>query len=56
MKTMAIDINCPNCCVLAGTYCNGLGVGVDLCQARINAASAATREANRKRMLDGGPK
>lgn len=42
--TRAVDIDCPKGHAKAGTYCND---GVDLCQERINAAGAITREANR---------
>lgn len=47
-KTRAVDLDCPKCGTLAGTYCNGEGVGVDLCIARINLAVRTKREANQK--------
>lgn len=40
MKALAID--CPNGCAPTGTFCNGHGVGLDICQARINRARAIT--------------
>lgn len=48
-QTRATDIDCPNGHAKAGEVCNGTGVGTDLCQDRINAAVATTREANRRR-------
>lgn len=45
--TRAVDIDCPRCKTPAGTYCNGLGIGVDLCRQRIIAAAKKTREENR---------
>ena len=47
-STRAVDIDCPQGHATAGTVCNGYGIGVDLCQARINAAVAITRDANRR--------
>lgn len=47
-STRAVDIDCPQGHAKAGTVCNGYGIGVDLCQARINAAMATTRAANRR--------
>lgn len=41
----AVDIDCPNGHAPAGTHCNGLGVGADLCVDRITAARAASRAA-----------
>ena len=40
------------CGALAGAYCNGNGIGVDLCQERINEAARLTR-AKRKRRVAG---
>lgn len=37
------------CGAVAGEYCGSYGVGTDLCQARISAAAAKTRAANRAR-------
>jgi hypothetical protein len=45
-KTRAVDIDCPRGHALAGTVCNGHGVGVDLCQPRINAARIKTQTEN----------
>lgn len=42
-RTRAIDVDCPNGHAPAGTYCNGAGIGADLCTARINAARARTQ-------------
>ena len=39
------------CGAVAGQYCSGLGIGVDLCQERINAASAVTRAARKRRPI-----
>lgn len=47
--TRAIDIDCPKGHAPAGQVCNGFGVGVDLCQARINEAGAITRQRNQQR-------
>ena len=44
--TAALDLACLRCSTPAGTYCNGAGVGADLCQERINAAAKQTRAAN----------
>lgn len=44
----AVDVDCPKCGTPAGTFCNGLGVGVDLCRDRITTAAAKTRASKRK--------
>jgi hypothetical protein len=44
--THAVDIDCRKCGTPAGTFCNGLGVGADLCRTRISDAARTTREAN----------
>lgn len=37
------------CGALAGRYCNGQGIGVDLCQERINEAARITRAKRTRR-------
>ena len=50
----AVDVDCPKCGNPAGTYCNGFGVGVDLCRERITAAAAKTRATRSTKPVDGG--
>jgi hypothetical protein len=43
----AVDIVCPKCDMRRGERCNENGIGVDVCQARINLAVKLTKDAKR---------